>query len=258
MSNNRYKSALNNIKFNDNIENKILKNIFYQKKTISSNKKHKKLKIYTGLATVTCTLFLILLMFSNNNKSDFKLPNSIGKVSVKYVKNHPNFKVNADLEWLTEEELFKKYNTEIYAGTVIDIKNIEINFNGYKDYKAIVKIKIDKNYRGSKNVGDVVSVLLPCPIDKNIWVEDTDVISKLRVGTKGIFMPTKYDDNSYIEMNGATVYYLDIVEYGFVDGVRYAFLETENGIVYERNAYESIKNANSLDEIEEYIKKMIE
>lgn len=258
MSNNRYKSAMNNVIFNDNIEEKILKNISYEKNVINTSKKHSRFKIYTGFATVTCALILLLCIFSINNKSDFKLPNSTGKVSVKYVKRHPNYMVNADLAWLTEEELFNKFNTEIYAGTVVDIKNIEINFNGHKDYKAIAKIQIDKNYRGSKNIGDVISIIIPCPIDNNIWVEDTDVVSKLRVGTKGIFMPTKYDDNSYIEMNGARVYYLDIAEYGFADGVRYAFLETEDGIIFERHAYESIKNANSLEEIEEYIIRMIE
>ena len=49
----------------------------------------------------------------------------------------------------------------------------------------------------------------------------------------------------------------EIADYGFADGVRYAFLETQDGLVFSRSSYESISDATTLDEIETYILNMI-
>ena len=43
-----------------------------------------------------------------------------------------------------------------------------------------------------------------------------------------------------------------------MDGERYAFLETDSGLVFGRWAYESIADATTLDEVEEYIENMLE
>jgi len=84
------------------------------------------------------------------------------------------------------------------------------------------------------------------------------VISTMRVGMTGIFMPIKYDDTSYWEQNGTKLFLSDIAEYGFLDGMRYAFLVSDSeGIIFDREAYPSITEANSLDEIERYIVQMI-
>ncbi|MHB1155189.1 MAG: hypothetical protein ACYC00_23055, partial [Eubacteriales bacterium] len=182
----------------------------------------------------------------------------MGNISAKYVKKAPHVISLSDLVFLTEEEIFNNYNTSVFKGTVEEIRNIKIDFNGSAEYRAIAKIKIDKIYRGNETAGDIISVLIPCPIDSGTWVEDTDVISGIRVGTNGIFMPVKYDETSYREENGARVYWLDIAEYGFMDGMRFAFIKIENGMIFDRDAFMSVKTANSFDEIEEYIIEMLE
>lgn len=180
-------------------------------------------------------------------------------VEVWYIDNAPAVSSSYCLVYFTEEELFTHFDTAIFRGTVREIRNIELNFNGDKAYRAIAEIEVEQVYRGPCETGETVQVLLPCPIDTDVWVEDTGVVSQMREGMSGIFMPVIYDEeNSRWEQNGAVVIQKELVDYGFGDGVRFAFLETENGLVFSRGAYESIADARTLDEVEEYILNMIE
>jgi len=112
-------------------------------------------------------------------------------------------------------------------------------------------------YRGNCNENDTISVLLPCPISSHIWTEDSDTVSSMREGMTGIFMPIQYTESYTRIENGTTLYMKDIADYGLMDGQRFAFLETEKGLVFSKWAYESISNASTLDEVETYIQSMI-
>ncbi len=255
MNKNNYKSAFDNIKFSVNLNEMTMNYLIAKsKKTVVPQKTIKFIKTFAVTAAAVFVLIIILPLFTGND--DFILPNSTGNISVKYVNKAPLVMSLHDLVYLTEEEIFNNYNTSVLKGTVEKIRNIEIDFNGFADYRAIAEIKIDKVYRGNETSGDIISVLIPCPIDSSTWIEDTDVISGIRVGTAGIFMPVKYDETSYREENGARVYWLDITEYGFMDGMRFAFIKTENGMIFDRDAFMSVKTANSFDEIEKYIMEM--
>ena len=70
-------------------------------------------------------------------------------------------------------------------------------------------------------------------------------------------MPWVYDEDSYMEQNGAVLMQQDIAECGLADGMRWAFLSTERGLVYDKNAYPGAKDAADLDDIEEYVTKML-
>jgi hypothetical protein len=257
MSKNLYKSAIDDVQFSDNLEAKTLEYL-----NLQVSKTHKKVsimkprnkKLFTPFA-IACALLLIITIPMFSNKADLELPNSVGKVSVKYIDEGPSMSISYDMDFQSEEEIFHKYNTDIFRGQIKEIKNIEIDFNGSTEYRAIAKIKVDKIFRGSIKAGETVSLLLPCPIRKDMWVEDTEVASSMREGMTGIFMPIKYDKTIYYEENGARIYWMDISEYGFLNGVEYAFLESENGLVFSKETYKSIASVNSLEEIEEFIIK---
>ena len=55
--------------------------------------------------------------------------------------------------------------------------------------------------------------------------------------------------DSYIEMNGAVLMTKDLAECGLADGMRWAFLDTEQGLVFLRSAYPGAENATNLDDI---------
>ncbi len=177
-------------------------------------------------------------------------------VRVRYIDNADTAASSMDLVYFTEEELFTACDTAIFKGTITKIDNIVVDYNGSENYMAIANIDVEKVFRGDCAEGETVSVLLPCPIDKGIWVEDTEMISAMRVGMTGIFMPIQYDDTSTREENGAVLLLRDLAPYGFSDD-RFVFLETDNGLLFSKWAYESISNVTSMDEIETYIEEMI-
>jgi len=168
--------------------------------------------------------------------------------------------MESSLEWLTEEQLFNKYNTDIFKGEVENIENIEIDFGGEVSYNSLVTIKIDEVFRGGAETNDSVTILLPIPLDiDDIWVSDTGTITEIRTGMTGIFMPLVLDDETALWMqNDIWFDKREIADYGILDGERYAFLETDNDIIFATFAYESIQDATTLEEIETYIKTMIE
>lgn len=213
-------------------------------------------RLIPAAACLIIILFVAALAIKNGNNSYLLIS---GNIRVKYIDKAPEFNISYSLaERLTEEELFHKYNTDIFKGTVKEIKNIVISFRGRKDYRAIAKIEISKSYRGNNKEGDTVSVLLPFSVNTGMKVEDTEVISQMKAGMEGIFMPLRYGETSVEEENGEKLYVKDLAEYGFMDGVRFAFLQTENGLVFDRDSYGPIADAVSLEEIEAYVNKMIE
>ena len=52
------------------------------------------------------------------------------------------------------------------------------------------------------------------------------------------------------------LYLKDISDYGFMDGMRYAFLQTEKGLIYSKWAFTSL-NALSLDDVKKYVLEKI-
>ena len=232
----------------------------YLEEALSYKRRTKKPVWLKWGALAACFAVLVVGVFSvNRQRNKISLSDNSSNVAAYYTSNPFITSSSESLILLTEEELFTTFNTAIFKGTVSSIRNIVVNFNGDKVYRAIAEIEIEEVYRGPCSAGDTVSVLLPCPIVKGFWMTDTSTVSAMEVGTTGIFMPMVYDvENSIWGQNGAKLDKRDIADYGFADGERYAFLETKDGLVFARDAYASIANATTLDEVENYIKTMID
>lgn len=208
-------------------------------------------------AIAACLALALLTVPMVNNQEKIKLTDASSGVTVKYTKGTPAFYSSGKLVTLSEEELFAK-DTAIFKGTIISIDNIVLDFNGIEQYKAIAKITVEDVYRGNAQINKTISVLLPGPIDEDKKMEDTETTSAMSEGMTGIFMPIAYDETSVWQISDSTLALKDIADYGFSDGSRYAFLETSEGIIFDKSAYPSIANVTTLDEVEEYILKMIE
>lgn len=171
------------------------------------------------------------------------LPQSDSGVRARYIYNPPPVRTQAVLVELSEEEIFRGFGGRenvIFYGEAKKIRNIVLDFHGALNYQAIAEIEVKEVYHGDIAPGDVLSVLLPCPIMDGMWVEDTGVISQLREGMTGIFMPCLYSETDYWEENGATLILRDIAAYGMPDGERFAFLETPGGLAYAAWAFPSL------------------
>lgn len=217
-----------------------------------------------GLMRVAMVLLLLIVFLTGyfiviSRKSPIPLSENSTNVTVKYTSNPFILPGSAgSLVRMTEEELFTEFDTAIFKGTVSEISNIVVSFNGEKEYRAIAQIRVEKVYRGTCSEGDTVSVMLPCPVSTIIRSTGSTTLSAMKEGVTGIFMPMVFDDESALWMeNGASLDKRDLAAYGFADGERYAFLETAKGLVFDRETYGSIADAVSLDEVEKYIESML-
>lgn len=214
-------------------------------------------KSWAALAACLALLLAVGTSVLDNQRNKIDLSDASMNVSAKYTNKAPDTSSETSLIALTEEELFTHFDTIIFKGTVVSIENIQLDFNGDKSYRAIAEIAVEEVIRGVFAVGDTLTVLLPCPIGSDVRMTDSATLLALRAGMTGIFMPMVYDENSTWWQNDATLVLKDIADYGFADGVRYAFLDTEDGIIFDRQSYESIEDATTLDEIRLYIESMI-
>ena len=228
--------------------------------TEAFRQKKKKRKGWIKGAISAACLAVVLgagLFVADRQQNRIALSENSAHVTARSIEKAPPVASSGDLIYLTEDELFTHWNTAIFKGTVEEIRNIELNFNGEKVYRAVASIQVEATYRGPCSPGDTVSVLLPCPIGGEIWVEDTEIVSAMQVGTTGIFMPVIYTGDSVWEQNGARLVQTDIADFGFADGQRYAFLEGEEGLLFDRDSYPSIAAATTLDEVEAFIQDKI-
>lgn len=216
-----------------------------------------KKKWLTPIAASLVLVIAITMPFLNKGSGDFDLKLSDSGIKVNYTDKVPSENQSSELVYLTEHELLSgsidQYKVVVFEGTVKAVDNIKLNFGDTEFYRAIVQIEVTEAIRGNLAVGYVISVLLPNPIDSNVEVSDTLVTSQIRIGTKGIFMPMIYDETSIYSTNDKTLFLIEIAESGFSDGQRWAFLETLNGLVYDSDAYPSLSNAESLEDVKEII-----
>ncbi|MBU5337449.1 hypothetical protein [Intestinibacter bartlettii] len=224
---------------------------------LSENKKKYRLKINKKVLLTILFTCIWMFIYMSSNKDTITLAQSVGNISAEYIDRAP-VKYSYNSEQLNEEEFFLKNNTTIIGGKVKDVNNIRIQLNGEAIYRSIAQIEVTKVYRGDCEVGQVVSVLIPCTIHIGLDIVESEVISNLRIGMNGIFMMKKYDEKSYIEDEGSILYLQDLAEYGFSDSQKYGFLEGEEELIFDKGTFKSIKNATDLEEIESYIKKMID
>ena len=163
-----------------------------------------------------------------------------------------------DLEWLAEEELFHQKGLYAFRGRVSGLTNVTIDFNGDKEIRCIATVAVEKVYCGEVAEGEQIAILLPCPAGMaGLKIEDTGIAAQIESGMEGIFMPRAYREDARWEQNGATLMLRDLAPRGLWDGMRWLFLETEQGLVYEKNSYPGAAGAVTLDDIEEYVVKML-
>lgn len=220
------------------------------------------LRWITGIAACAAVFIFAAVCIhpDDHGRMPIELSDASKNVTACYIDSEeiPMTSASADLVPLTETEIFHKYNTSIFRGTVASIRNIELNYNGQKEYRAIAEIRVTRVYRGDCRAGDTLTVLLPCPIMEGYRISDCHVAEAVRTGMEGIFMPVTYDDSYICIRNGATLQYNDIADYGFLDGSRWAFLSTDTGLLFDPHAFESLNTPDTLDDLEKYIEKMLQ
>lgn len=152
---------------------------------------------------------------------------------------------------MTEDELREKPDL-ILRGTVASVRNVQVRIGTNTYHWALADVTVAQILRGELPAAEEKSItmLVWCPLETaEEWIEDTDVISRIRAGTEGIFALQRYGAESTFKSGGGTLCLADLAPCGFWDGMRFAFLQTEEGLVYAESAYPSLAGAGSLDDV---------
>ncbi|MBG0917742.1 hypothetical protein [Exiguobacterium sp. SRB7LM] len=225
---------------------------YIEESMMIERKPYQRLKWGAGLLIAVASGFMLFTSNVWNERiplSTDSTANSVHIVDQSKVK--PDISEENMME-MTEDELFSKWDPVVVRGTVTDIRHIEIDFNGETEYQSLIKIHVSNVYRGDVQVGQDLIVRADA-IKETGQTTDASVISHVKQGMEGIFMPIPYDDEFVWEQNEATLRLKDIADYGFPDGERYLFLVTPNGLLFERDAYPSLQGLDSLDEVEHWM-----
>lgn len=209
---------------------------YIEESMMIERKPYQRLKWGAGLLIAVAAGFMLFTSNVWNERIPLSTDSTVNSVHIV-----DQSKVTSDISEenmmdMTEDQLFSKWNLVVVRGTVTDIRHIEIDFNGETEYQSLIKIHVSNVYRGDVRVGQDLIVRADA-ITETGQTTDASVISHVKQGMEGIFMPISYDDEFVWEQNEATLRLKDIADYGFPDGERYLFLDTPNGLLFERDAY---------------------
>lgn len=260
MKNKKYDEAMNRISPDEVAKKRMLGHILNSKNEMTKgsvkemNNKKRNTFMVTGVAAAA--LVLTIGLSSLNQKGNGDVLYAKDGVTITALDGVPEMPSNAGMSTMifNEEEVFSMFDTVAFMGTVKDVKNISMDFDGIKHYRALATIKVEKVYDGNLTVGETISAMLPGPVDTgNVMGADFNITRAMKPGERGIFMPLVYSSDEVWEENGKVLYMKDFARYAIIDTVRFAFMETEEGLLFERGTFPSIKDAKTLEEVEAYI-----
>ena len=252
MKNNRYTDAIQSVSATETFKSRAMEAVQNMSRTVS--KKSTTVTFVKWSAAAASFLIIAVLTFSLTVTRSIPLEHSTGNAKANYALFPSVGK--ADLVVLTDAEIFAE-NTYIFEGEVTSADNIKLAVGDSIDYRAILKVKVSKSYRGDAKAGEVVSVL-SYPVDNLLKIEDTGVASSIKKGSTVILMAVKYDDSHFYQSGNGTLYLKDLAEYGLLDGERWAFVKNGNDVVYADFQYHTIPKNPTFDDIRNFVTEMIE
>lgn len=196
-------------------------------------------------------------IYQANTMKQEPLVESPRGVEVKYTSMLGEEQCFSGLREASAEDIVNFHCRLIVKGTVQTVQKISL-LNGMdsREY-SLVTIHVEKVYKGEEKRSEI-TILMPCEMDAKEEGEHTSFVSQIRIGMTGIFLPVSYDGSYYKEdCDGSRIYLKDLAEYGLMDGKRFVFLQSDDGMLYEKQVYKELGAEASLEEVEDYISNQL-
>ncbi len=161
---------------------------------------------------------------------------------------------SACLAWLSPEEIFAQ-DTVIFRGTVRDLRYYVVEREGFEMQYTVADVEVTGPIRGDLTAGETRTVLYMGGPDMSTSVSGP--LDALGTGSDAIFMPIAATPETGRRDGDSWFCYADLGEFYLSEGLRYVFLDTGDGLRFERGLYEEISEAETLDDIADYIRGMI-
>ena len=207
---------------------------------------------------VVAVVVAVALLTNGSDGGELVLSDrSTAKVTVG-VDGEEAFSDGSFIDYGDETTVFTMENTGAFRGTVRDLQNITIDFNGYEFYRCIATIDVSKVYKGNIQTDSQIKVLLPCAIDPDYANRPhPNYVSWIEVGMEGIFMPYMFDEDTYWEWDGVVLWELDLAQCGLMDGNNWTILAGNDYLHYRRTTFPGLEGATTLDDAEAYVLRML-
>ncbi len=230
---------------------------------MTNNSKLRKVLRAFAYAALSLAVVGMLAYFAigNYRNREIELEKSGSDVSANYIHKLPDDVVlKTNSSDIDEEEFFTRLDYVCFNGIVRDVKNISVTNLGSSVCYAVVKIEIKHIYFSdtgdeSLSVGDVLPVFLHFPVVGTDYDGDTFVSCRIEKGMEGIFMPILLDDSTHFSSGESYFYPSDIAPYALADGSS-LFLQTEDGVLYDKNIFTSLDSPDNLPMVDRYLTKM--
>lgn len=162
-------------------------------------------------------------------------------------------------EWLSPEQILEQ-GRDIFMGTVTR-KQIYRVTEGLYSYFTVLTVEIEDSIRGDLMKGREYTIYLPVAADGDeIYYNSLsgDLI-KLEVGSRAIFMPiTATAEKGEAGREKVWLSYADFADYYYEEGMRYLFLETEDGVSYAGAVYEIAHEGDiTLEDVGDYLRDIL-
>lgn len=158
---------------------------------------------------------------------------------------------------MTPEEIFAR-DTAIFRGTVTDLNYLAVDFRDGTRYYTAATVSVSEVFRGDLTAdGTTYGILLPC-VPGFCSTSIAGALEELTVGSEAIFMPYAADGTTGLRVGDQYFCYADGgTQFYFNEGVRFLFLEQDGALIFERNTYDAIAEATTLDEVGAWIRTML-
>lgn len=161
---------------------------------------------------------------------------------------------SACLAWLSPEEIFAQ-DTVIFRGTVRDLRYYAVESDGFEMQYTVAEVEVTGPIRGDLTAGETRTVLYMGGPDMS--ASTSGPLDALEAGSDAIFMPVAATPETGRQDGDSWFCYADLGEFYLSEGLRYVFLDTVDGLRFERGLYAEIAEAETLDDIADYIRGMI-
>lgn len=161
---------------------------------------------------------------------------------------------SACLAWVEPEELLAM-DTAVFRGTVRNVRYAEITAGSYQAFYTIVTVEVTDCVRGGLGTGDIYNILYT-----GVPTYSTSIsgdLNKLEIGSDAVFMPYWSGPEAGWMTEDGFFAYIDLAELYFDEGIRFLFLDTGDGLSFDRTAYADIAEAETLDEVMDYLREHV-
>lgn len=149
-------------------------------------------------------------------------------------------------------------DTEIFRGTVQSLRYYQVETSsGHVLYYTVAQVEITDPIRGGPEKGERCT-LLYAGARGYCETSASGPLNDLETGSEAVFMAAKTGKETGWSREGDFFCYADLADYYMQEGEWYAFLDTGSGLEFDRAVYKEIAGAETLEEVEDYIRSMTE